>query len=172
MSIHWAYEYTHSVHSSIPMIQSLLLVLSVCCCLALAQEDSTWSNVTYIVPVSFGGCGCATLPCGKGRRYTGGCCVCFAWPPIDINDCSIWARQWQDNMNWPYLDPELEGHVSLGRWDGGFALLNQAAILRIKRSPEYKQALVTCRQWTDRKSTRLNSSHSQISYAVFCLKKK
>src|SRR2546430_13044691 len=29
---------------------------------------------------------------------------------------------------------------------------------------------VSCQ--TDRKSTRLNSSHSQISYAVFCLKKK
>src|SRR5688572_31697397 len=32
------------------------------------------------------------------------------------------------------------------------------------------------RKWAllaqDRKSTRLNSSHSQISYAVFCLKKK
>src|SRR2546430_11523491 len=28
------------------------------------------------------------------------------------------------------------------------------------------------RQRADRKSTRLNSSHSQISYAVFCLKKK
>src|SRR2546430_9541105 len=28
------------------------------------------------------------------------------------------------------------------------------------------------RQVRDRKSTRLNSSHSQISYAVFCLKKK
>src|SRR2546430_13464831 len=27
-------------------------------------------------------------------------------------------------------------------------------------------------QVRDRKSTRLNSSHSQISYAVFCLKKK
>src|SRR2546427_9455659 len=27
-------------------------------------------------------------------------------------------------------------------------------------------------RWPDRKSTRLNSSHSQISYAVFCLKKK
>src|SRR2546427_9322962 len=27
-------------------------------------------------------------------------------------------------------------------------------------------------QHRDRKSTRLNSSHSQISYAVFCLKKK
>src|SRR2546430_11158791 len=28
------------------------------------------------------------------------------------------------------------------------------------------------RYLVDRKSTRLNSSHSQISYAVFCLKKK
>src|SRR2546430_9969054 len=28
------------------------------------------------------------------------------------------------------------------------------------------------RKTQDRKSTRLNSSHSQISYAVFCLKKK
>src|SRR5688572_31867031 len=31
---------------------------------------------------------------------------------------------------------------------------------------------VAGRRKTDRKSTRLNSSHSQISYAVFCLKKK
>src|SRR2546430_7751048 len=30
----------------------------------------------------------------------------------------------------------------------------------------------TRRRRGDRKSTRLNSSHSQISYAVFCLKKK
>src|SRR2546430_6665476 len=29
-----------------------------------------------------------------------------------------------------------------------------------------------CHAKGDRKSTRLNSSHSQISYAVFCLKKK
>src|SRR5687768_18160959 len=32
-----------------------------------------------------------------------------------------------------------------------------------------------CQTWsggTDRKSTRLNSSHGYISYAVFCLKKK
>src|SRR2546427_7274588 len=29
-----------------------------------------------------------------------------------------------------------------------------------------------CVDAADRKSTRLNSSHSQISYAVFCLKKK
>src|SRR5438034_7208952 len=32
--------------------------------------------------------------------------------------------------------------------------------------------LLLARQTTDRKSTRLNSSHTVISYAVFCLKKK
>src|SRR5256886_9456570 len=32
--------------------------------------------------------------------------------------------------------------------------------------------ITTFNEQTDRKSTRLNSSHSQISYAVFCLKKK
>src|SRR5690554_7587844 len=32
--------------------------------------------------------------------------------------------------------------------------------------------LETLTQWLDRKSTRLNSSHVRISYAVFCLKKK
>src|SRR2546430_8947225 len=33
-------------------------------------------------------------------------------------------------------------------------------------------SLVSREEGLDRKSTRLNSSHSQISYAVFCLKKK
>src|SRR3712207_7173098 len=33
-------------------------------------------------------------------------------------------------------------------------------------------ALHACRIGEDRKSTRLNSSHANISYAVFCLKKK
>src|SRR5260221_8258741 len=36
-------------------------------------------------------------------------------------------------------------------------------------SPAY---LEKRRPWRDRKSTRLNSSHTVISYAVFCLKKK
>src|SRR3712207_8224824 len=33
-------------------------------------------------------------------------------------------------------------------------------------------AVAGCRPAGDRKSTRLNSSHANISYAVFCLKKK
>src|SRR2546427_2051435 len=38
--------------------------------------------------------------------------------------------------------------------------------------PEAGRADLADRVALDRKSTRLNSSHSQISYAVFCLKKK
>src|SRR3712207_8629720 len=34
------------------------------------------------------------------------------------------------------------------------------------------QVVRVCGQSLDRKSTRLNSSHANISYAVFCLKKK
>src|SRR5690242_21219251 len=36
----------------------------------------------------------------------------------------------------------------------------------------HQQLLLTCPLLQDRKSTRLNSSHMSISYAVFCLKKK
>src|SRR5205085_12025598 len=45
------------------------------------------------------------------------------------------------------------------------------ALGRARRRPGRVGALGPLRR-EDRKSTRLNSSHSQISYAVFCLKKK
>src|SRR2546427_9096718 len=53
----------------------------------------------------------------------------------------------------------------------------EAARLGFSLAPEQPFAvgmffLPTDRAARDRKSTRLNSSHSQISYAVFCLKKK
>src|SRR5256885_6687040 len=40
------------------------------------------------------------------------------------------------------------------------------------KSASMKSAEVQINKTTDRKSTRLNSSHLVISYAVFCLKKK
>src|SRR2546430_4003971 len=49
------------------------------------------------------------------------------------------------------------------------ALVERLAQVRIGNPA---QAEVTMGPVRDRKSTRLNSSHSQISYAVFCLKKK
>src|SRR2546430_7315799 len=45
--------------------------------------------------------------------------------------------------------------------------------LQNRRQPRHRPSLVIGRiTRRDRKSTRLNSSHSQISYAVFCLKRK
>src|SRR2546422_3599024 len=44
------------------------------------------------------------------------------------------------------------------------------AVRRLKWHMSWVQNVV--RQFGDRKSTRLNSSHGYISYAVFCLKKK
>src|SRR2546430_6096580 len=43
-------------------------------------------------------------------------------------------------------------------------LLSEKLTAELRRSAKENEV--------DRKSTRLNSSHSQISYAVFCLKKK
>ena len=50
-----------------------------------------------------------------------------------------------------------------------------ADIVLDKNDPNYKEKLSEKRRALmaiDRKSTRLNSSHGYISYAVFCLKKK
>src|SRR2546430_14880799 len=47
--------------------------------------------------------------------------------------------------------------------------LSHANSIRMSRR---ERVLHLCTVRLDRKSTRLNSSHSQISYAVFCLKKK
>src|SRR2546427_9566815 len=64
----------------------------------------------------------------------------------------------------PELAPE---HVD--RVTGVFVLAN----VLVAMSPRLTRLrMVGQRSAIDRKSTRLNSSHSQISYAVFCLKKK
>src|SRR2546430_6085614 len=49
---------------------------------------------------------------------------------------------------------------------------SQAAGARAARGRAGRACATRRRRAEDRKSTRLNSSHSQISYAVFCLKKK
>src|SRR3712207_8254719 len=53
---------------------------------------------------------------------------------------------------------------------GGLGILGTQMILHGKGGEQYH----LCPQdpQTDRKSTRLNSSHANISYAVFCLNKK
>src|SRR5688572_32269022 len=60
------------------------------------------------------------------------------------------------------LGGENSGHIiCLDRHTTGDGIISALQVLCALRSTG-----------KDRKSTRLNSSHSQISYAVFCLKKK
>src|SRR5690348_17695227 len=62
---------------------------------------------------------------------------------------------------WPVLDLGQHPDVPLDRWS---LTIDGAVETPVKLSwPEFQR---------DRKSTRLNSSHPSISYAVFCLKKK
>src|SRR3712207_8936778 len=49
----------------------------------------------------------------------------------------------------------------------GLLMLQKGRPFQIHEEESYQENLIR-----DRKSTRLNSSHANISYAVFCLKKK
>src|SRR5690606_41930134 len=70
----------------------------------------------------------------------------------------------------------IECWVDDGNWPTGIgtnhcvALHTVAVVTPSTKSIALDSRLVTNKQ--DRKSTRLNSSHVKISYAVFCLKKK
>src|SRR5690554_7401563 len=61
--------------------------------------------------------------------------------------------------------------INMGEAGGASTVTQQLAklIFTLKERDERRQAQ---QSGTDRKSTRLNSSHVRISYAVFCLKKK
>src|SRR2546430_4225231 len=68
----------------------------------------------------------------------------------------------------PISVPAIEALISALKCAKGWAKVDVVeACLELKQGQFYD--LLVAR---DRKSTRLNSSHSQISYAVFCLKKK
>src|SRR2546422_1233685 len=82
--------------------------------------------------------------------------------------CALWVTSAAGEPSRP-----LVGHIM-----ALLAVFEEADVLPPEASPEANalihaliqtQAALTKR---DRKSTRLNSSHGYISYAVFCLKKK
>src|SRR5690606_40561870 len=62
-------------------------------------------------------------------------------------------KDWPCAVNWPILRPRIRINLSI----------RISGFMRWSFKLFYKR---------DRKSTRLNSSHVKISYAVFCLKKK
>src|SRR5690554_3953586 len=72
-------------------------------------------------------------------------------------DCQLKARSYRLNSSSISQEhPIVKKGISLGLTPFGSPTLSDQALMK----------------FTDRKSTRLNSSHVRISYAVFCLKKK
>src|SRR5688572_31382869 len=82
----------------------------------------------------------------------------------------IYALSLHDAL--PILPAQMA--MALARSCGGKMLVrieSVAGMTRAAPKPISARVAITASA-LDRKSTRLNSSHSQISYAVFCLKKK
>src|SRR2546427_5753060 len=84
------------------------------------------------------------------------------WPVASASVCSTGAVGISVIAARARQQVEKEGRADQGRENAQRQLdARRAARQGVGRNHE-----------ADRKSTRLNSSHSQISYAVFCLKKK
>src|SRR2546430_10944420 len=90
--------------------------------------------------------------------------------------CPLRASEYQQA-----LDLDIGGPEDALRYAGLDDVPDEAQVFRPEPAPALQGrvgrergdlALEGDRGVADRKSTRLNSSHSQISYAVFCLKKK
>src|SRR3712207_7380615 len=76
-----------------------------------------------------------------------------------------------DRQRVPAVRVETLGHV-LGEGERGRAFDGHlVVVVKVDQLAEFQVARER-RGLRDRKSTRLNSSHANISYAVFCLKKK
>src|SRR2546427_9309798 len=85
---------------------------------------------------------------------------------------------WQGWTQYPDINHSTSIEDPGQSWNGlTVGACTDLTYLDIQRWPTYALiaqggALSPASTTSDRKSTRLNSSHSQISYAVFCLKKK
>src|SRR2546430_10191050 len=93
-------------------------------------------------------------------------CIFFFFFFNDTATTEIYTLSLHDALPiYPFFDKGLPSNVEAERSILGAILLDNAVC---------NQAIELLRRddFLDRKSTRLNSSHSQISYAVFCLKKK
>src|SRR5689334_24199644 len=79
-------------------------------------------------------------------------------------------RQPPRSTLFPYTTLFRSAQIAAG---GGHELGREQVAEGVRREiTDAPETPVDVLQATDRKSTRLNSSHSSISYAVFCLKKK
>src|SRR5690349_23573001 len=88
---------------------------------------------------------------------------------LSLHDALPISRRGEQREAEPVHAPALERARRARRQDRP---LRQALAQRLERLAGRRREVRGRRRGGDRKSTRLNSSHVEISYAVFCLKKK
>src|SRR3712207_8040691 len=81
------------------------------------------------------------------------------------------SRVIKDELKKQVLD-KVYSHQPSNRYQRTYELLKSIEVGDVKEENGMYIAQVCFNPDLDRKSTRLNSSHANISYAVFCLKKK
>src|SRR5690625_6545801 len=91
-----------------------------------------------------------------------------------------WAHRARKGLKYETLAAQLRSEIISGKWTPGTKVPTESELIKetgfslttVRKAYEalVEEGLVTRQR--DRKSTRLNSSHVAISYAVFCLKKK
>src|SRR5207247_8725583 len=74
------------------------------------------------------------------------------------------------NQAWMCLPSKVSYQISSG--SVRFSLENSSSFMCVSCLDDAADVVRSRTKRSDRKSTRLNSSHEWISYAVFCLKKK
>src|SRR2546427_9097631 len=100
--------------------------------------------------------------CALGAAFAAPNSFARAQAPVHLESRIGWSHSSVSNAA---LDARLRGAAVQYR---SYAPVPRIAFFDIAYPKDSAEATTT----RDRKSTRLNSSHSQISYAVFCLKKK
>src|SRR2546430_6403433 len=96
------------------------------------------------------------------------CCTAALQVCVDVGTPETVASRWAAvNSLGPVLSAAFANSPRLAGRDTGWASTRLRSVLGV--DPPRSRPSPAPR---DRKSTRLNSSHSQISYAVFCLKTK
>src|SRR2546422_3072990 len=148
----------------------LLLVLSLCPAAALAREKET---PTAQVSINTGRAGCTVeldaAPAGKtdaqGR---------LVLADVEATDHYLHVRCPDDAQETAYLVSPRLGENAQIRHGTSAPSASASAESTSDKALDRAEVKIKLRELVkeDRKSTRLNSSHGYISYAVFCLKKK
>src|SRR5690625_5427735 len=90
-------------------------------------------------------------------------------------DGDLYSEKARERVMYPYLTAESIPYIKVSKEDAAFIAHAREDIPKLLAEVDRLNKIIEeCGKdlGSDRKSTRLNSSHVAISYAVFCLKKK